>query len=453
MASPKPPIPPRPVQSQQAAQQAAAQAALDARNRAIQRPVNTAPAPNIAALTKIAPSLASQLVRPPPMNPGPVRPRNPYTLDPVRPRPPQPPIVDPMPPMPPRPQPPMPPRPVQPPMPPRPVQPRPIVDPMPPQPQISVPMPQYASPGVAYTGPITPNMVGFAQPGLPPEELYKQYVASYDPGVDQYGMPYDVPSFDQFNFQRNQAQQRDQALLDQMQGVPGFAQPYVQGLQQIPSPNAMQGQPNFAPPYMQGLGAMTTRTRAAPRNNPMTGLGAFSANPNIAAANPFAGLGVTVGAQQARQNVQPPYNPGLDDSRMGDFFGRQPPYNPTMSDDFIGSQRPAANFGQTVGQLFGMGQTMMGQPQTQQSPYAQQQSANMMQNAGQVGQGVYGSFVGQNQQQPVMQQTRLPQQQQNPTQATQGPVAPPMQAGFNFFDQSQAQNNTGGGNTGGGGLF
>jgi hypothetical protein len=153
--------------------------------------------------------------------------------------------------------------------------------------------------------------------------------------------------------------------------------------------------------------------------NPMTGLGAFSANPSIAAVNPFAGLGLTAGAQQAQQaqqNIQRPYSPGLDD-----FKGSGP---------------------QTMGQqLFGMGQTM-GQPQTQQSPYAQQQKSNLMQNVGQAGQGVYGSFVGQQQQ---------PQQQQNPTQTTQGSVAPPMQAGFNFFNQGPTQNQ-GQGNTGGG-LF
>ena len=294
-----------------------------------------------------------------------------------------------------------------------------------------------------YGGPDGVGQPGFAQ-------QYMQQLASVPQSIEQQ------QALQQF-------QQTQQQLNNAMQSVPDFAQPYVQGLQQIPSPNAMQGQPNFAQPYVQGLGAMAA-SRAAPRSNPMTGLGAFSANPSIAAANPFAGLGVTAGAQQARQNVQPPYNPGLDDSRMGDNFGRQPPYNPTMSDDFIGSQRPAANFGQTVGQLFGMGQTL-GQPQTQQSPYAQQQSSNLMQqpqnpnlmqNAGQVGQGVYGSFVGQQQQpQPVTQQPGQ-QQQQNPAQTMQGTVAPPMQAGFNFFDQgptqSQGQNNTGGGTTGGG-LF
>jgi hypothetical protein len=391
-------------------------------------------------------------------------------------------------------------------------------------------------------------------------------------------MPYDVPSFDQFNFQRNQAQQRDQALLGQMQGVPGFAQPYAQGLASVPQSleqqqalqqaqlaqvqalpeqqramfaeqfqrsqqlnNAMQGVPDFAQPYMQGLqqipseqfqqpqgqpgfnsygfdpalvdylnnqkqmsiydagvsykydpatqtftgntlGGPVTKTLqemqaqqqaqvqppgfaqpymqglgaaaaqglgaaaasrtggmfqqpkgAAPRSNPMTGLGAFSANPSIAAANPFAGLGVTAGAQQARQTVQPPYNPQMD--------------------DFKGSGSPSVPFGQAIGQMFGaLGQPMMGQPQTQQSPYAQQQGSNLLQNAGQVGQGVYGSFVGQQQQpQPAMQQ-QTPQQQQNPAQAMQGSVAPPMQAGFNFFDQGPTQSQSQG-NTGGGGLF
>jgi hypothetical protein len=292
-------------------------------------------------------------------------------------------------------------------------------------------------------------------------------------GVPDFAQPYmqglqqqmqGVPDKAMFkdSLQRAQALQQfqqAQQLNNAMQGVPDFAQPYMQGLQQIPSPNAMQGVPDFAQPYMQGLGAAASRTggmfqqpkRATPRSNPMTGLGAFSANPSIAAANPFAGLGVTAGAQRAQQTVQPPYDPGLDDSRMGDNFGRQP-----------------SGFGQPMGQLFGIGQAM-GQPQTQQSPYAQQQASNLMQqqqyslgqpqnfnpmqNAGQVGQGVYGSFVGQRQQpQPAMQQ-QTPQQQQNPAQAMQGSVAPPMQAGFNFFDQSQAQNNTGGGNTGGGGLF
>jgi hypothetical protein len=238
--------------------------------------------------------------------------------------------------------------------------------------------------------------------------------------------------------------QRAQQLNNAMQGVPDFAQPYMQGLQQIPSPNAMQGVPDFAQPYMQGLGAAAaaaSRTggmfqqpkSATPRSNPMTGLGAFSANPSIAAANPFAELGVTAGAQQVQQTVQPPYNPQMD--------------------DFKGSGSPSVPFGQAIGQMFGtLGQPMMGQPQTQQSPYAQQQSANLMQNASQVGQGVYGSFVGQQQQpQPAMQQ-QTPQQQQNPAQAMQGSVAPPMQAGFNFFDQGPTQSQSQG-DTGGGGLF
>jgi hypothetical protein len=263
-------------------------------------------------------------------------------------------------------------------------------------------------------------------------------------GQQQMGQP-------QFTDLRAMQQAMGQAMGQQQMGQPQIPQQLQQ----------MQGVPDFAQPYMQGLGAAAaSRTggmfqqpkRATPRSNPMTGLGAFSANPSIAAANPFAGLGVTAGAQQAQQTVQPPYNPGLDDSRMGDNFGRQP-----------------SGFGQPMGQLFGIGQAM-GQPQTQQSPYAQQQASNLMQqqqyslgqpqnfnpmqNAGQVGQGVYGSFVGQRQQpQPAMQQ-QTPQQQQNPAQAMQGSVAPPMQAGYNFFNQGQDQGGAGGGGaTGGGGLF
>jgi len=46
------------------------------------------------------------------------------------------------------------------------------------------------------------------------------------------------------------------------------------------------------------------------------------------------------------------------------------PYNPQM-DDFKGSGSPSVPFGQAIGQMFGaLGQPKMGQPQTQQSPYA-----------------------------------------------------------------------------------
>ena len=453
MATPK-----SPTLAKGVSQQRGTQAILDARNKALQRPVNTAPPPNMSNLRSLAPELVKAISdrstqRPMPPRPQPPMPPRPQ---PPMPQPPQPPMPQPrpQPPMPPRPQPPMPqprPQPPQPPMP----QPRPQ-PPMPPRPVD----PGYNSvqPGseqqqrqLDQRGYFEQRMQALQQAqddfshliGIGPDPFFQspEYKAYQDNlgNMPQTQDMYNSPIFGQMG-----SGSAGRAQEDAYRKYKGIAEPYdpstaflgVDQMQALRQAQAMQGRPNFAPPYMQGLGAMTTQTRAAPRNNPMTGLGAFSANPNIAAANPFAGLGVTAGAQQARQNVQPPYNP-------------------TMGDDFIGSQRPAANFGQTVGvgQLFGMGQTMMGQPQTQQSPYAQQQSANMMQNAGQVGQGVYGSFVGQNQQQPVMQQTRLPQQQQNPTQATQGPVAPPMQAGFNFFDQSQAQNNTGGGNTGGGGLF
>jgi len=326
------PVQPKSVAPQSVAQQlAAAKAALDARNRAIQRPVNTAPPPNLSNLQTVAPKLAGMLMGNKPMA---------------------------------------------------------------------------TSPGVPYNGPITPNMVGTAQPGfIQTGQFGSQPIPLARDGVDQYGIPYDVPNFDRSSFEQEQAQRRAQEGL-------------------------------------QGLGAAASR--AAPKSNPMTGLGAFAANPNIAAANPFAGLGVTMGAQQVGQNAQPPYNPGLDDSRMGIGSTNQQSFD--NSNNTMGQL-----FGNLGGQLFG---SLGGQPQTQQSPYAPQQASNLMQNTGQFGQNVYGSFVGQQkpQQQPMQQQSM---QQQNPAQSTtQISVAPPMQAGFNFFNQGQDQGNTGGGGAiGGGGLF
>jgi hypothetical protein len=329
--------------------------------------------------------------------------------------------------------------------------------PMPPRPQ--PPMPQLPMPPLYYDAnqnPLNPGggMIGYDEgvynaDGTPLNPLVTG-PRPIEPNFNNYG--FDPALVDYLNKQK-QMSTYDAGVSYQYdpatQTFTGatMAGPVKKTLQEMQAQQQTQGQPpGFAQPYMQGLGAAAA-SRAAPKTNPMTGLGAFAANPNIAAANPFAGLGVTAGAQQARQNVQPPYNPGLDDSRMGDTFK--------------GSGASNVPFGQTVGQLlggplFGMGQTL-GQPQTQQSPYAQQQSANLMQqpqnsnlmqNADQVGQGVYGSFVGQ---QKPQQQTM---QQNNP--AMQNSVAPPMQAGFNFFDQgptqSQGQNNTGGGTTGGG-LF
>lgn len=366
----------------------AAAAAAKAKNAAIQQPVNTAPAPNMAALTKIAPSLASQLV-------GKIGPAISGYLGKVSPQP-----TSPAPKIPPRPV----PQPVVgpgPKIPSRPV-PQPVVDPgfgyVPGvgQPLAPSPFPTFQPPGQitglgdlarlmggvqlgsTYTGPITPNMGSTAKP-----QTYQDYLAGRNP------MQHDVQlTEDQFN----------------------------------------QGQLGFAQPYYQGLGATAT-SRAAPQSNPMTGLGAFSANPNIATANPFAGLGLTAGAQQAQQGVPAPYSP--------------------IADTFQGTRQPPSSFSQSVGQLFGT----LAQPQTQQSPYAAQQASNLMQNTGQqVGQGVYGSFVGQQKPQQQAMQQQAPQQQNN--QAMQNPVAPPMQAGFNFFNQGQNQGNTGGGGTtGGGGLF
>jgi len=312
-------------------------------------------------------------------------------------------------------------------------------------------MDMYESP---YFGSVSSGTLGRAQ-----DEAYRKYLSNnpqqaqpvQPPGFNGYG--FDPALVDYLNKQK-QMSTYDAGVSYQYdpatQTFTGatMAGPVKKTLQEMQAQQQTQGQPpGFAQPYMQGLGAAAaSRTGgmfqqpkgAAPRSNPMTGLGAFSANPNIAAANPFAGLGVTAGAQQARQNVQPPYNP--------------------TGDTFQGTQQPLSSFGQSVGQLFGS----LGQPQTQQSPYSQQQSANLMQqpqnsnlmqNVGQVGQGAYGTFVGQQSPQPAMQQ-QGPQQQNN--QSTQGSVAPPMQAGFNFFDQgptqSQGQNNTGGGTTGGG-LF
>lgn len=362
---------------QQIAQQAAA--ATKAKNAAIQAPMRTTPPPNMAALQKIAPSVAGDLAKE-------QQAKLQAEKQALAARPQATPLP---PPTPPRPIPPTPPRPI-------PSAPQDVFD--------------------AYGKLLNPGgrMVGYD------EGVYNADGTPLNPLVTPprppMGMGQPIAGL-------NGMTAPVSGLGDLVSGLgtafnPAFAQPYVQGL------GAMAAQ-RLGAMAAQGLGAMAARP--APKSNPMTGLGAFSANPNIAAANPFATLGVTAGAQQAQQNIQPPYNPSMD--------------------TFQGNQQAPASFGQSVGQLF---QGLGGQAQTQQSPYSQQQASNLMQNTGQVGQNAYGSFVGQ--QKPQQQQMQQPQPQQT-AQTAQNSVAPPMQAGFNFFNQDQGQGNTGGGTMGGGGLF
>jgi len=387
MATPKP-------NPQQVAQAAAA---LKAKNAAIQAPVNTTPAPNLKKLATIAPSVAGQLAKPAMPQPQPA----------------------------PLPKQQMP-------------QPAPLPSPVlaPPSPPGYLQNPDYQKYG-AQQNAIQQQLQAYMQQS----PAYKQMMdtqnkmsalqGNYGPvaGLGQMSMIQQSPELQKYQQQQLDlnhqldAYAHNAPMFQQMMELQGK----MKGIQdQYGSPNPQlqnymateAGSPSLAQFQGQPQGA-----RPAPKTNPTTGLGAFSANPSIAAANPFAGLGITAGAQQAQQNIPPPYNPSAD--------------------TFQSTQQPPASLSQGMGQLFGT----FGQPQTQQSPYSQQQSANLMQNTAQVGQNAYGSFVGQQKPQQQAMQQQGPQQQQNS-------VAPPMQAGFNFFNQGQDQGNTGGGGaTGGGGLF
>jgi hypothetical protein len=154
---------------------------------------------------------------------------------------------------------------------------------------------------------------------------------------------------------------------------------------------------NQAPAGLYGIAP--TRPMAA-QNTFNMGLGTYASNPNMAAANPLSGLGLTAGSQQLQQN-------------------------------------------QAQQQMNQFQQNQAYQPYNSQPTFAQP-----AQNLGMQGANTFGGFAGQ---QPApMQNTQQSPQQQNMQAA-------PMQGGYNLFGGGQdQQNNTGGstgGATGGGGLL